>query len=112
MFGLGRYQYEGNLHLIYAIVRRKKLFEDLAQLKAPVPKKDAAAGGDAAVAAATPPPASAGWAPTDQWIQSWKSKLPLDPILRVLHYLEPQAWRAVGAWVFGTQQWGWFRSSE
>ena len=84
-----QYQYEGNLHLIYAIVRRKKLFEDLAQLKAPEAKPAADGKGEKAAAPA-PAPASGEFAPTDAWIQTWKTKLPLDPILRVLHYLEPQ----------------------
>lgn len=76
-----QYQYEGNLHLVYAIVRRKGLFEALQNLPsklADAAKWNQAAAGDKA------------FVPTEAWLQTWRPRMPLDPILRLLHYLEPQ----------------------
>ncbi|XP_077406181.1 protein HID1b isoform X3 [Vanacampus margaritifer] len=37
-----------------------------------------------------PPSASAAWSATPDWVQSWKSKLPLQTIMRLLQVLVPQ----------------------
>eukprot|EP00941_MAST-03F_sp_MAST-3F-sp1_P002436 g2436.t1 len=82
-----QYQYEGNLHLIYAIVRRKKRFEALHNLSIPPQEKVNAETKMSANAMAT---GSKKFQPTKQWLDSWKTRLPLNTVMRVLHYLEPQ----------------------
>jgi hypothetical protein len=43
--------------------------------------------------AASPSPLDVGgdaWTPTAEWVESWKSKLPLQTIMRLLQVLVPQ----------------------
>jgi hypothetical protein len=110
-----QYQYEGSLHLIYAIVRRKARFEALVNLELDADEAAAAkkGGGEEEKTAKTQTAKSGGggadgggadgkrgargggsgrgrFVPTTRWLDGWKARLPLDPVMRVLHYLEPQ----------------------
>ena len=79
-----QYQYEGNAHVIYAIVRRRKIFESLADIAVDEP--------------ASPPEGvtengngkKKKFRPTEAWLATWRPHLPLGTIMRMLHFLAPQ----------------------
>lgn len=105
-----QYQYTGNPHLVYALVRRKSVFKQLAGLElAPVavpvsvdtdgdtvnplaaePQKAAEAQAAAPEAAAPEAAVVPEFVPTEQWLQEWKAKMPLEPVLRLLDALCPK----------------------
>jgi hypothetical protein len=79
-----QYQYEGNTHLVYAILRRKKAFRELekehsleeireAILKRNKQKK-----------------AEENFLPSEQWVKTWKPFLPLQTVKALLHILTPE----------------------
>jgi len=80
-----QYQYEGNPHFIYQILRRKKVFAELSALaegKAPPATPE------------TPTAASEGGEGkgkvTEEWLKTWAESLPLQPCLRIMQHLLPQ----------------------
>ncbi|KAG2383253.1 hypothetical protein C9374_004590 [Naegleria lovaniensis] len=79
-----QYQYEGNVHVIYSILRRGKLFKDLTQdpdlepIKAAIMKKHEGKQG-----------AEQPFIPTHEWVQSWRPKLPLYTITTLIDTLTP-----------------------
>ncbi|DBA00246.1 TPA: hypothetical protein N0F65_007890 [Lagenidium giganteum] len=82
-----QYQYEGNQQLVYAMIQNKNVFYQLSDLKLP-PMRDGeatprrpAAEGEAVINA---------FVPTEEWLASWKKKLPLTTSLRLLQHLVPQ----------------------
>ncbi|KAJ1489412.1 Dymeclin, partial [Baffinella frigidus] len=79
-----QYQYEGNPHFIYQILRRKKVFADLQELME--------SGLSAEDQPATPPGGDeeGKFRPTAEWVKSWASTLPLQPCLRIMQHLLPQ----------------------
>jgi len=100
-----QYQYGGNSHLIYAIVRRKSVFDALDKLT--LPGAIAAAVEREAQRAAlrkgeehTPSeeeaplprvaPGTAAFLPSAEWLRRVKAELPLSTIMRLLHHLAPQ----------------------
>ena len=114
-----QYQFDGNHHLVYVIIRRRQVFERLTQLRVSPFADPAGSGGSAAAAPSTPPtstgaprpkirsalgPAgptehfsvaggSAGegaFVPTDDWLDGWRSQLPFEAISRLLAVLVPQ----------------------
>ena len=114
-----QYQYIGNYHLIYSMVRKHGKFEalvDLTTLSKTTPttiKEMAKQGllrsgvdevvvvpeekeGKVATVAKVAKVAKVGktmsnrFVPTEEWLMSWKSKLPLDVILRLLNHLKPK----------------------
>ena len=78
-----QYQYEGNHHLVYALVRRKHVIDALLALQVPP-------GTSSSGQAAAKDDAPAQFVPDQAWLEAWKSRLPLDPILKLIKYLKPQ----------------------
>ncbi|MBV97208.1 Protein HID1, partial [Eschrichtius robustus] len=119
-----QYQFDGNSNLVYAIIRKRSVFHQLANLptdpptihkalqrrrRAPEalsrtssqegvsmegshPAAPAEPGTLKTSLVATPGPvlARGRWNPTSEWVLSWKSKLPLQTIMRLLQVLVPQ----------------------
>ena len=100
-----QYQYGGNSHLVYAMVRRKQKFDRLVEItlppsaKATVEEKGTAVvapsteeNGDAVgnSASTSAEPRGAKFKPTQAWLDAWKSRLPIDTIMRLLDHLKPQ----------------------
>lgn len=96
-----QYQYEGNVHIVYSILRRKKTFWDLSkapnltEIKQVLEKRQKAKEQGAPSTPTTPTPtiATSGpifFVPTAQWIQSWRKDLPLYTILTLLKTLAPE----------------------
>uniref|UniRef100_A0A672HVH4 HID1 domain containing b n=1 Tax=Salarias fasciatus TaxID=181472 RepID=A0A672HVH4_SALFA len=130
-----QYQFDGNSNLVYAIIRKRALFHQLANLASDAasihrallrrrrrsgvsgktsgdsrsmegsrPAVPAEPGTLKASLEATPgtirPPhgatrpssvsSTADWSPTTDWVLSWKAKLPLQTIMRLLQVLVPQ----------------------
>lgn len=70
-----QYQYEGNTHLVYAIIRERELFTKLVSLRIePVPESTA----------------TEQFVPSPEWLQSWQSRLPVNTVLRYLSSIVPQ----------------------
>ncbi|RHY10343.1 hypothetical protein DYB25_008439, partial [Aphanomyces astaci] len=112
-----QYQYEGNEQLVYAMVQNKDLFQKLNALAMPAASAHTApttatpkaqdsldevdvvpsvaaltaltdvSGDDVA---APPVVVPVKFTPTDEWLQGWKKKLPINTSLRLLQYLVPQ----------------------
>ncbi|RQM23526.1 hypothetical protein B5M09_004121, partial [Aphanomyces astaci] len=112
-----QYQYEGNEQLVYAMVQNKDLFQKLNALAMPAASAHIApttatpkaqdsldevdvvpsvaaltaltdvSGDDVA---APPVVVPVKFTPTDEWLQGWKKKLPINTSLRLLQYLVPQ----------------------
>lgn len=85
-----QYQYEGNVHTVYTILRKKKIFQDLAKSpnlaeikqviekrQAKLKEKNAAVGNNVFI-------------PTPEWVALWKRDLPLYTILTLLKALVPE----------------------
>lgn len=110
-----QYQYEGNYNIVYAIMRRRELFEALAALTLPAATQSAQAlaqNGPAAgkkgkakrasatstsePAAETEPAADRSrkvgvkFVPNQAWLTAVKAELPLNTIVRLLRHLTPQ----------------------
>ena len=89
-----QYQYGGNPHLVYAIVRRKAVFESLDKLTLPTAIAHAKSVDDE--------PTTNGerirdkqqqvprFTPTQEWLARVKADLPLSTISRLLLHLGPQ----------------------
>lgn len=106
-----QYQYTGNAHLVYSLLRRKQAFytlfrlgEKLESFNAAIDATGASGAGAGAGAAAgagagaaagggdtsaeTAPPAP--WRPTAAWLAKWHPKVLLEPLIRLINYLAPQ----------------------
>jgi len=93
-----QYQYNGNHHLIYAMVRRKEHFDALVCLR--VEKKSAnqintnnegeKTAADTTTTVQITPTTTPTFVATQDWLDSWKSKLPLRVIVELLEYLKPK----------------------
>ena len=83
-----QYQYDGNCQLIYAIIRRKSMFARVTDLsmKDWTPKPASVPSSSPTDAAA----ATAAFIPTGEWIKSWKSRLPMGTISKLVYHLVPQ----------------------
>ena len=74
-----QYQYEGNIQLIYSLLRKKEIFSelngniDLELIVAGLKRKK-----------------EVQFIPTDEWLSTWKPKLPLKTILTLLKILVPE----------------------
>jgi len=85
-----QYQYEGNTHLVYAIIRRKKVFweltktPDLNEIKQIIENRRKKEGDKKK----TPP-----FEPTEEWLNEWKQKLPLQTCLTLIKVLVPEVER-------------------
>ena len=100
-----QYQYGGNAHLIYAIIRRRDSFDRLSNLSLSDKSTQASTNDNTQVEStaddeektdAKPSdvqikkePAK-GFAPTAEWLNDWKSRLPKSTVLRLLQHLVPQ----------------------
>jgi len=120
-----QYQYSGNHHLVYSMIRNAEYFSSLESLNLETyldKKKKKVEGQTAEVVAVTPssnnptpekastsqahptsntpletvasvhPPVSSNesWKPTQEWFDSWHSKLPIKTITQLLQYLVPK----------------------
>jgi hypothetical protein len=112
-----QYQYEGNAMLVYSILRQKEVFKHLSILDLPAHSKTAAVSADASPPSAeTIPKATADvaqdtaspgapsngdvvdgeeisdepWVPTEEWLSTWKKKMPLQALTCLIDYLAPQ----------------------
>lgn len=106
-----QYQYEGNLCLVYSILRRKDLFIDLQNLTFPktTPHRSSAQTNEVTTvgpnrderhsslsveseelmidgAESSSPTV---WQPTEKWFTDWKSRIPLHTLLRLISCLLP-----------------------
>jgi hypothetical protein len=103
-----QYQYEGNQQVVYAMIQNKNVFQQLNELQLP-PVRPASSTSTAArrdnattsetESTAEPPSADetktprnsdGEFVPTEEWLMSWKKRLPLATSLRLLQYLVPQ----------------------
>ena len=87
-----QYQYNGNSHLIYAMVRRKEKFDMLGALALSAEASSSASnnGNGVAERAAAHNANTSQFVATHAWLESWKSRLPLDTISRLLNHLKPK----------------------
>ena len=72
-----QYQYEGNPHFIYQILRRKKVFAELQEIVEGGAQEEIAAANKAAEADES----RERFKPTDGWVKSWAEGLPLQPCM-------------------------------
>uniref|UniRef100_A0A6U4MU41 HID1 domain-containing protein n=1 Tax=Hemiselmis andersenii TaxID=464988 RepID=A0A6U4MU41_HEMAN len=79
-----QYQYEGNPHLTYQVLRRKKVFAQLTEIV------DDPTAAIAALPAAPDGSGGKGFKPTVEWVKGWADQLPMQPCLRLLQHLLPQ----------------------
>lgn len=94
-----QYQYEGNQQVVYAIIQNKTVFHQLNELQLPPVRRSSnptnsrrendESGEDGGVQR-TPRNRDGEFVPTDEWLMSWKKRLPLTTSLRLLQYLLPQ----------------------
>jgi len=111
---MSKHRYAGNPHLVYAIVRRRAVFEGLSALTLPQARAhaerqqqraggdDDSSGGGGVAAAAEASQASPGasgaseavptgrFVPNAAWLAAVKGELPLATILRLLAAVVPQ----------------------
>ncbi|EDO48052.1 predicted protein [Nematostella vectensis] len=115
-----QYQFDGNSQLVYAIIRKRNIFHQLANLptdpatiqkpkrKEHIPNMregEHSRSPEDPVSRATPGPShtqkkaigrsasvssTGAFIATPEWVQSWKQKLPLQTIMRMLQVLVPQ----------------------
>ncbi|KAI6176604.1 hypothetical protein M3Y97_00816300 [Aphelenchoides bicaudatus] len=113
-----QYQFDGNSNLVYTIIRKRQVFYQLANLSTDASsisqslknKKGKIVDlSEKAPSSPTQPKAkslttirligrrikkpevsSEEWNPTPEWVESWKTKLPLQTIMRLLQVLVPQ----------------------
>nr|CCA18781.1 conserved hypothetical protein [Albugo laibachii Nc14] len=88
-----QYQYEGNQQLVYAIIQNKQVFHRLHDLRlSPSQRRESSSATDAVEDQQSGENISEipGFVPTEEWLQSWKKKLPLATSLRLLQHLVPQ----------------------
>jgi len=88
---LVQYQYEGNVQVVYAILRYKKAFARLANMTLVPPGDD-----ESEVEASLGGPVQQqrgsdkdGFVGTQAWFDEWKTKMPLGTVLRVIDHLSP-----------------------
>jgi len=77
-----QYQYAGNYRLVYALIRNQSNFDKIINLQVPPDKKEKAS---TEKSAATP-----AFAPTEEWLQSWKTQLPIGTVVRLIKAVVPQ----------------------
>ena len=84
-----QYQFDGNAHLMYSIIRKRHVFHQLSNLpedpstvSKPTRKRPEEVEQQMY--------SSEEWAPTKEWVASWRKKLPLQTIMRLLQVLVPQ----------------------
>eukprot|EP01134_Creolimax_fragrantissima_P005454 CFRG5454T1 len=112
---LVQYHFDGNVSVAYAILRRRDLFENLDKLTEPPLAKvldqtsnresdnsevphgegeqllnDTSTGKDAIGRRLSFVVNQSGWAPTAEWIQSWKASIPLSTSLILVRSLGPK----------------------
>jgi len=77
-----QYQYEGNIHVVYSILRKKKIFlellktPDLDKIKENIEKKKNKSNLPVFI-------------PTKEWVDSWKNNLPTKTIVTMIKILVP-----------------------
>jgi hypothetical protein len=82
-----QYQYEGNTHLVYAILRRKKVFRELEkdhnldEIREGILKRSKQKRPEEPVET---------FLPSDQWVKTWKSYMPLTTVKALLTILTPE----------------------
>ncbi|KAL0584110.1 hypothetical protein ABG067_005994 [Albugo candida] len=90
--------YLGNQQLVYAIIQNKQVFYRLQDLKlSSTQRRESSSASDiiedqqsGEALSETP-----GFVPTEEWLKSWKKKLPLATSLRLLQHLVPQLEAAI-----------------
>lgn len=80
-----QYQYEGNQQVDYAMIQNKNVFYQLNELKLPPVREGSRPSSSAEEGQSEQPP----FIPTEDWLASWKKKLPLTTSLRLLQHLVP-----------------------
>ena len=81
-----QYQYEGNPHFIYQILRRKKVFAELQEIIEGGGQEELAA----MQKAADDDEKKERFRPSAEWVKSWSDGLPLQPCMRLMQHLLPQ----------------------
>lgn len=90
-----QYQYEGNSHLVYSILRKRNVFENLGT------KQDLEAIRASIISRhqqqqqQQQQPLPEPFLPTEEWVQTWKPKLPLNTIYALLRTIVPEVERLV-----------------
>ncbi|CAJ1361480.1 unnamed protein product [Effrenium voratum] len=90
---LVQYQYEGNVMMVYAILRQSQVFQKIGTLSIGDAKKkseDRALFGAKAEDAEEGSESKAKWVPTEEWLEGVKKKLPLQTLLCLIEHLNPQ----------------------
>ena len=85
--------FTGNQQLVYAIIQNKQVFHRLHDLRlSPSQRRESSSATDAVEDQQSGENISEipGFVPTEEWLQSWKKKLPLATSLRLLQHLVPQ----------------------
>ena len=98
-----QYQFEGNHHLVYIIIRRRKIFRALQNLQLVVTSSAESSPEGTIIVASLPKESftehfsvhlplstATSFVPTTEWLMSWKKMLPFDVIVRSLQVLVPQ----------------------
>jgi len=78
---LVQYQYEGNVMMVYAILRQAQVFERIEKLSLQdqKPKAPKANGYQA----------ESGWVPTEEWLAGVKQKMPLQTLQCLIEHVQP-----------------------
>ena len=84
-----QYQYEGNVHVIYSVLRRGKLFQDLNQEPDLASIREAIMKKHEQKQATSETKLDLPFLPTEEWVKSWKPKLPLYTITTLINTLSP-----------------------
>lgn len=95
-----QYQFDGNAHLMYSIIRKRHVFHQLSNLPEDPSSVSRPASRRKAVHQSSESDSTTGitastlfnedWKPTSEWVASWRKKLPLQTIMRLLQVLVPQ----------------------
>ncbi|KAI9918457.1 hypothetical protein PsorP6_011960 [Peronosclerospora sorghi] len=86
-----QYQYDGNPHLVYAMIQHKAVFTQLQDLELPPIREGTRATQETDDDNHNESePRARAFVPTHEWLATWKKKLPLTTSLRLLHHLLPQ----------------------
>jgi len=86
-----QYQFDGNAHLVYSIIRKRHVFHQLSNLPSdPATVTKPRRRHSSTTSQIDIFTNSEDWKPTKEWVASWKGKLPLQTIMRLLQVLVPQ----------------------
>jgi len=102
-----QYQYAGNAAIVYSVVQNHQIFKNLTNLrirskkepeeqepnsketKGDEPKGEEPKGDEVKSDEPAPEPVPERWIPTNEWLQEWKSQLPLSTTIRLINAVLP-----------------------